>query len=284
MAMFFLIASFGSAITCLRHDKAEFDTLRDTAYCLFAITVGLYEGDYRELQHQPWLLTMVLLFLTLSAILLINLLIAQLNCSYDFVYQDSVGFARLARAELIVDTLASCPQARWRRYVSTLRFDSALEFDEGDVGLSGGIQVKESASLNPVVADSIQRFGGSCSADMQWPEHEEKEDRFERVERLMQRTLKAASMAERQNGMMGAGDSRGDSKGYDDSKLSDGSSVGSSGGSSVGSDDGDAGDGFTRMVSPTSPESGTSRKSERAATIVRKSDRVNTMKAARPTA
>jgi hypothetical protein len=242
-AMFFLMCSFGSAITCLRHGKQEFDSLQDTAYCLFAITVGLYEGDYRELQHQPWLLAMVLMFLTLSAILLMNLLIAQLNCSYEYVYQDSVGFARLTRATLIVEMVHSIPAARWGRYTGTLHFDSPLEFDEGDVGLSGGIQVKESASLNPVVVDSIQRYGGNCSPEMQWPEHEEKEDHFDRVERLMQRTLKAASTAER----MGTAErmARGMDESRGDSKLSDGSSVASSGDSDINSDE----DGFSRSVS-----------------------------------
>ena len=74
------------------------------ANCLFATTVGIYEGDYREMMHQPALLALdpeisrrvlllmevhklaislqqppqrpVLLFITVSAILLINLLIA----------------------------------------------------------------------------------------------------------------------------------------------------------------------------------------------------------------
>jgi hypothetical protein len=41
--------------------------------------VGIYEGDYREMLHQPALLGAVFMFITVSAILLINLLIAQLN-------------------------------------------------------------------------------------------------------------------------------------------------------------------------------------------------------------
>ena len=33
--------------------------------------------------------------------------------------------------------------------MSSLRFDQLLEFDEGDVGLGGGIQIREPANLNP---------------------------------------------------------------------------------------------------------------------------------------
>ena len=56
--------------------------------------------------------------------------------------------------------------------MSSLRFDQLLEFDEGDVGLGGGIQIKEAGNLNPTSDDIIQRFGGTSSPEMQWPEEE----------------------------------------------------------------------------------------------------------------
>jgi len=194
-AMVFLLVTFSSSITCLQHEKHEFRDVTAAANCLFAITVGLYEGDYREFSDTPVLLGAVFFFVTLSAILLINLLIAQLNCSYEYVYADMMGFARLTRATLIVDTLATTPTHRWTRFLATLRFDMPVEFDEGDVGLSGAIQVKEPASLNPVTIDSIIRYGGSCSEGQPWPEESSKDsdDRFERVERSMAATLKKLS-------------------------------------------------------------------------------------------
>jgi len=82
------------------------------------------------------------------------------------------------------------------------------------VGLPGGIQVKEPATLNPVVVDTIHRVGGTCSPDMQWPEAEIKEDedeegeRFERVERLMHNVLKKVGKV-----TGGGGDSSGGSRG-----------------------------------------------------------------------
>jgi len=191
VAMLFLLITFSSAAASLRHNKLEFRDLPSSANCLFAITVGLYEGDFREYFDAPFLLMCIFFFVTVSAILLINLLIAQLNCSYDYVYADMVGFARLTRATLIADTLQSCPPQRWSRFVSTLRLDQKVEFDEGDVGLAGAIQVKEPASLNPVMVDSINRYGGPCLPDMQWPVEpgQEDEDRFDRIERLMESTL-----------------------------------------------------------------------------------------------
>ena len=56
--------------------------------------------------------------------------------------------------------------------MASLRFDQLLEFDEGDVGLGGGIQIKEPGNQNPTSDDIIQRYGGTSSPEMQWPEEE----------------------------------------------------------------------------------------------------------------
>jgi len=197
VAMVFILVMFSSAIATLRHDADEFSTVAKCANCLFAVTVGLYEGDYREMMHEPFLLVPVLLFVTVSAILLINLLIAQLNCSYDFVYADMLGFARLSRADLIVDSMGTCPLNRWKRFVASLRFDQLLEFDEGDVGLSGGIQIREPANQNVQTVDIIQRFGGTSSPEMQWPEEGIEEDPVDRIKALLAQINKKASETKR---------------------------------------------------------------------------------------
>ena len=85
VAIIFILVTFSSAISTLRHGVREFDTLPRAANCLFATTVGIYEGDYREMIHQPALLAAVFMFITVSAILLINLLIAQLKLDWKVV-------------------------------------------------------------------------------------------------------------------------------------------------------------------------------------------------------
>lgn len=193
IALVFLVLTFGSAISVLKTDHSEYRDIPSSVISLFAVTVGLYEKDYRELSDEPVLLSAVFLFITAAAILLLNLLIAQLNCTYEFIHQDMVGFARMNRAKLIVEQLSSTPENKWIRFVKTLRLDVPLEFDEGDVGLSGGIQVREPASKNPVLVDMIQRYGGSTDPTVPWPEEERAcgdEDRFERLESLVHATLK----------------------------------------------------------------------------------------------
>jgi hypothetical protein len=192
VALSFLLCCFGSAIACLRRKHPEFKDVPTSVVSLFAITCLMMPRDYRELQYDPALLFVVLVFVCASAILLLNLLIAQLNCSYEHVYQDMLGYAHLNRATVIMESLQTCSESRWHRFVASLRLDQRVEFNEGDVGLPGAIQLLEPASLNPVTVERITRYGGACSPEMRWPEEVNSNtmDRFERMEHLVKRSLK----------------------------------------------------------------------------------------------
>jgi hypothetical protein len=202
MALTFLLVSFSAAISVLVHENPHLNTFAKAALCLFSMTVRLYEHDYRNQIDDTILLTCVFSFVMMSVVLLLNLLIAQLNCEYENIAQDSVGYARLQRAGVIVDTLRSCPKATWAKFVESLNFDTAMDFNEGDVGMSGGLADRELASLHNVTRDSILRFGGLSSPDMQWPESQltdqlggkDEEPKLEKVEKqvgqLMQKLYK----------------------------------------------------------------------------------------------
>ncbi|CAE8689946.1 unnamed protein product [Polarella glacialis] len=56
---------------------------------LLSISFGLYQGDYRDMEEDPVLLICVFLFVTMAVILLLNLLIAQLNRTYEYIYKDN---------------------------------------------------------------------------------------------------------------------------------------------------------------------------------------------------
>merc|ERR1712187_272831 len=122
-----------------------------------------------------------------------NMLIAQLACSYGSTYQDMVGFARLRRIKLIVETMPSVSAKNWAGFLNGLKLDQRLEFNEGDVGLAGGIQVSEVASAHPTTVDMIKRFGGSTSPAMQWPEEDGAgDDDTDKFDRLEERAVNAA--------------------------------------------------------------------------------------------
>merc|ERR1711959_577779 len=103
-----------------------------------------------------------------------------------------VGYARLERADTIVDMMSTVSKKRWTGFVESLRLNKRLEFNQGDIGVAGGIQMREAANINPTTIDMIKRFGGSTSPEIQWPEDEadgDGDDGFEKIEKLLQRTL-----------------------------------------------------------------------------------------------
>ncbi|CAJ1371316.1 unnamed protein product [Effrenium voratum] len=211
VALIFLLLTFGSAISVLEHPYFEMRDIPNSVLCLFSITILLYEDDYRTLMEEPALLTAVLLFVLASSILLMNLLIAQLNSSYVYIYQDMVGFARLNRAQKIVEALANVNKQHWSTFVSSLCFDQPLEFNQGDVGVAGGIQITEPASEHLVLKDSILRFGGSCSMELEWPEEAKKSedlDKLTKIEKLAKKVLRRVAQ-EARNGRTSKGSNQG---------------------------------------------------------------------------
>merc|ERR1719189_3135689 len=105
----------------------------------------------------------VIVYIVVTVIFLMNLLIAQLNCAYQTTFQDMLGFARLNRGKIVTETMPSVTHKRWQRFVNNLRLDDRVEFGEGDLGLSGGMQTFEPANANITTVDMIRRFGGSTS-------------------------------------------------------------------------------------------------------------------------
>merc|ERR1739838_462261 len=95
--------------------------------------------------------------------------------------------------------MISVSKKRWEKFMSILHLDDPCEFGEGDIGLAGGIQLLEPAAMNITTVDMIRRFGGSTSPAAQWPEEDmagdDEEDRFERMERLIEKAMKRMASA-----------------------------------------------------------------------------------------
>merc|ERR1712241_532931 len=96
---------------------------------LTKITLGMFAGwRYDKIQDTPALLVVVFFYVIVSVVFLLNLLIAQLNCAYQSTYQDMLGYARLNRGKIVVDTMASVARLRWERFSSSLKLDERVEF------------------------------------------------------------------------------------------------------------------------------------------------------------
>jgi len=118
----------------------------------------------------------------------------QLIEAYPNSCQDLECRARLSRAGILVRMMEQVRHKTFNDFITSLRFDEPLEFNEGDIGLPGGVQVLENANDSVVTVDRIRRYGGSTSPALPWPEDEKKtsfrQERFQRLENLF---LKAKS-------------------------------------------------------------------------------------------
>merc|ERR1712050_474991 len=221
------MVSFSSAISSLQHENEDFAGIQKGGIALLEITLRMYSGShYEKLLDDPALFIAVVVYVITTIVFLLNLLIAQLSCSYVSTYLDMLGFARLNRGKIVVEAMISISSSRWLKFVESLHLDERLEFNEGDVGLSGGLQVTEPANANPTTHDMIRRFGGSTSPAMQWPEEDQagddEEDRFDKMENLIQKAMKRMSPSGGKRGKKGAGGSSGQGGSSDNKDASGG--------------------------------------------------------------
>jgi len=216
LALSFFILTFACATTALDQGNTDFENIQTSALTFLKITFGMMNGErFQILHNDPALLAAIIVYFLITVIFLLNLLIAQLNCSYQSTYLDMMGYARLNRGKIVTESMPSVARWRWHKFVSALHLDEPCEFGEGDIGLAGGIQVFEPASANITTVDMIRRFGGSTSPKAQWPAEDamgdDEDDKFERMEKLIEKAMKRLSTSGggRQRKQGGAGSSSG---------------------------------------------------------------------------
>jgi len=108
----------------------------------------------------------------MSNVLLLTLLGAMLTSVAYLQHKDSLGLTFLERGKDIVELESMCGINRRIHIYEQLGFENRIEFDEGDLGVSGGIQVYESATRNVhglAADDRILRFPGEASSKIPWP-------------------------------------------------------------------------------------------------------------------
>merc|ERR1719409_1645575 len=95
--------------------------------------------------------------------------------------------------------MPSVSQKRWVFFKESLGFEQRIEFNEGDVGVAGGIQVLEPASANPTTSDTIKRVGGTTSALAQWPEDDKdaEDDKFGKLEAMIKKAMDTMTASKR---------------------------------------------------------------------------------------
>ena len=192
IALASVLLTLSSALSCLDHDQPQFENIATGIVALWEMLLAMFsQEDYIRMHDEPVVLCVVYLYLVVGVVFLLNLLVAQLTCAYDAIYKDMVGFARLKRMRIITDCMPAVTPKRWKLFKDSLELEKRLEFNEGDVGLAGGIQILELASANPTTVDIIKRFGGTTNPAVKWPEEEgsgdDDNDRFSRLEDLIKK-------------------------------------------------------------------------------------------------
>jgi len=205
-----VLVAFSSAISVLQQSQTDFHGIGKGIVCLLEMVLRMYDGEhYEDYEADPLVLVVVFVFLVIIIVFFLNMLVAQLTVAYESVYADMVGYARLERVSIIVATMAGVSTKAWRSFLEGLKLDQKTEFLAGDIGVTGGIQVMEPAKENPTTQDMIRRFGGSTSIRMQWPADDvglgDESDKVERIEGILQKTLKRLANGGGRKGGTGTG-------------------------------------------------------------------------------
>jgi len=194
LGLSFLIIAFATSLSALNHEIPEVTGIDQAALTLLKVSLSIYPAEkFAELEASGWVFVVVCIFLLLASMFLLNLLVAQVSEAYAAIVTDMYGYARLSRAGVIVSIIEKTSSKRWNRFLMSLNFDKPLEFNEGDIGLAGGMSILEPASANPTPVDRIKRYGGTTSSEKPWPEEPERltdEDKFLHLEKLILRMSK----------------------------------------------------------------------------------------------
>ncbi|CAK9064043.1 unnamed protein product [Durusdinium trenchii] len=188
------IFTFGFAITAMTREvgnlsSPEWNNLGVTMSNLFQLAVGMLDlGELSNIADEsPFLLIILASFMLLVYSFFFNLLVSQFCGVYASLAADSEGHARLSRGDVILDTLKAVQMKRWKQFILSLSLDLRTDFDEGDIGLAGGVKVFEPAGANPKTQDQIIRFGGQTDPSLPWPEKNEDNDQSQ--DKMIQKTI-----------------------------------------------------------------------------------------------
>jgi len=228
-ALFCVTLAFSVSMSALQHNNADFSDFSTGMVSSVSIVLGMFPDEkFVTLHEDPALLIGTICHVLVTIIFILNLLVAQLSCSYKSKYHNMVGSARLNRINVINELMPMVSQGRWQTFVNNLNLDTRLEFNEGDVGIAGGIQVFEPASVHMGIRETIRRFGGSTQPNAPWPAENSnvEEDRFARLEKILGKAT--SRMARRHKKGSNYGSSSGSGMGSKDKSKSNSSSGASS--------------------------------------------------------
>eukprot|EP00435_Cladocopium_sp_Y103_P026129 s702_g6.t1 len=192
--VFLVILTFAFAISGMDREVqaitgTEWSDLGNRMNTLIRLAFGAMDlGALQNLADEsPLLVLVILLFMMLVYSFFFNLLVSQFCGVYHSLAADIKGHARLARGEIIIETFKAVKLSRWQTFMTSLNLETRVDFEEGDIGLAGGIKTYEPALAHPIAKDQIVRFGGQTDGKLPWPE--KTADEKDNLERTVQKTI-----------------------------------------------------------------------------------------------
>lgn len=166
--MVIVIMGFALFLTALK--EPYFEYYGDSALILTMFMVGLEVPPFLEMSAPG--MCVLILFIIISDIGLLSILVAQLAIAYEQLSMQNIGYAQMNRAFVCVEVESVLPLSWRRKLYKALEFEKPLEFESGDEGPPGGIQVNEPASVQAhqkYIPDRIMRSTGPASEMDPWP-------------------------------------------------------------------------------------------------------------------
>ncbi|CAL1161537.1 unnamed protein product, partial [Cladocopium goreaui] len=145
----FAISSMTREATLLT--SKEFAGMGCTMTSLVQLAVGIMDMEKigSISGESPYFLVVLVAYMLVVYSFFFNLLVSQFCGIYTALAADIQGYAMLARGEVILDTLKAIPMKRWQHFITSLRLDQRVDFEEGDIGLPGGIKTWEPSLAHP---------------------------------------------------------------------------------------------------------------------------------------
>jgi hypothetical protein len=166
--IFVVLLAFTAGITAL--EMHDFHGMGETGFVLLKATLYMEMPDLEG--EQPYGIFLIISYMVIVCIGILSILVAQLSLAYEEISRDKKGFAMMNRAYVCVEVESILSLKYRRKIYAELGFDEPLEFDNGDQGPPGGIQIKEPASVRAhekYCPDRIQRSTGSTNPADAWP-------------------------------------------------------------------------------------------------------------------
>jgi len=150
--------------------KDAYSGVKNSILNHIAIVTGIYNFDMKH--YNPLMTFLYIAYSVIASFILCRLLLAIMTTITIIEAPLVDGYAYSERVELILELESICTLKQRREFFLRMGMAAPVEFDEGDFGPEGGIQVREAVGrqmTKQAADDRIKRYPGECNPEKAWP-------------------------------------------------------------------------------------------------------------------